>query len=354
MTNMSNEENGKRVLEKAYQRLETLFGKNVDQAILDRLNEEVEWYEENVGLAWVENVINLLEEKKKRGQLIIPRLWTTSSFSLYLLGGNSVNPLPEYHQCPHHHFFAWGKSQGGVCPECGEPLIEDGFGLDFIFFKDALGQHKLNLNYLGEIEEKDDGMRITFFPGPQAKELLEEASRLGITQEEIETDLNPQTFDKIVAFIQSGKRNAKVEPSLFPTLMQTKFRKLAQISNAHDMDVLSELAAATHGTGVIDAGKLLSSTGELPLGYAFSRESLYRLLKEKGLGEEDAFSITKDLYRINGGGLSEENEAKLRALNVEEEFILALKGIRYLFFKGNQVAEIRLEMRIMEKLLPQG
>ena len=118
------------------------------------------------------------------------------------------------------------------------------------------------------------------------------------------------------------------------------------------MDLLSELAAATHGAGVIDAGKLLSSTGELPLGYAFSRESLYRLLKEKGLGEEEAFSAIKDLYRMNGGGLSEENEAKLRTLNVEEEFILALKRIRYLFFKGNQVAEIRLEMRVMEKLLP--
>ena len=349
---MTNEESEKRILEKAYQRLETLFGKNVDQAIIDRLNEEVDWYKENLGLAWVENVINILEEKKKQGHLVVPRLWTTSSFLLYLLGGNSVNPLPAHHKCPHHHFFAWGKNHGGVCPECGEPLIEDGFGLDFIFFKDALGQHKLNLNYLGEIEEKDDGMRIAFFPGPKAKGLLEEASRLGITQEEIETDLNPKAFDKIVAFIQSGKRNTKIKPSLFPILMQTKFRKLAQISNAHDMDLLSELAAAIYGAGVIDAGKLLSSTGELPLGYAFSRESLYRLLKEKGLGEEEAFSAIKDLYRINGGGLSGENEAKLRTLNVEEEFILALKRIRYLFFKGNQVAEIRLEMRVMEKLLP--
>ena len=115
---------------------------------------------------------------------------------------------------------------------------------------------------------------------------------------------------------------------------------------------MTELAAATHGAGVIDAGKLLSSTGELPLGYAFSRESLYRLLKEKGFGEEEAFSAIKDLFRINGRGLSEENEAKLRTLNVEEEFILTLKRIRYLFFKGNQVAEIRLEMRVMEKLLP--
>lgn len=72
---------------------------------------------------------------------------------------------------------------------------------------------------------------------------------------------------------------------------------------------------------------------------------------EKGLDSVSAYGIIKELCVNFDGHLSRGSEEKLGSLGVEQGFIDALQGIRYLFFKGNEVTELRLELRIAEKVL---
>ena len=312
------------VLEKAEARLKDLYGEDVPSKVRERVSIETEWFRTHFGLALVDSVVAFLKEKQKQGGYIVPRLWTASSFLLYLLGVNSVNPLP---------------------------LEERGFDLDFIFFKDALERPSVNLNYMGEEKERYDALRLEFFPSPKAKKMLECASSLGLTQEEIETDVDSATLAKILDYLQTRDVNATDGLERLPMLPNPLFVELVRLYGIVDMNRLAELAAAMHGGGVIEAAGLFSDTGALPLGFALSRESLYRVLLDKGLDSVVAFKMIKEICHNYDGHLSQRSEEKLRSLGVEQGFIDALKGIRYLFFKGNEVAELRLELRIAEKML---
>ena len=316
------------ILQKAETRLKDLYGEDVPLEIRERLSAETEWFKEHFGLGLVDDVIAFLKEKQKQGGYIVPRLWATSSFLLYLLGINTVNPLPilgERHQ--------------------------SGFDLDFIFFKDALEHPSLNLNYMGEEKEEHGNLRLEFFPSPKAKKMLQCASRLGLTQEDIEADIDSDTLVKILDYIKTRDVNAEDGLDVLPMLPNPLFVELVRLYGATDINRLAELAAAMHGIGVMEAAELFSATGVLPLGFALSRESLYRALMEKGLDSVSAFGVIKELCHNYDGHLSQGSEEKLRSLGVEQGFIDALKSIRYLFFKGNEVAELRLELRIAEKML---
>ena len=337
-----------RILGKIHQCLRVLYGEDVHPEVLNRLNLELQWYQNRLGLDYADKVATFLEERKKQGGYVVPRLWANSSFVLYLLGASTVNPLPRHHHCPHGHVFAWGENDKAHCPQCGEPLIEDGFDLDFIFFADAMDA--LPLNYLGE-EEKHEDLHLQFFPGPNAKELLQEATRLGLTQQEIETDVPADTMIKILAHMNHREEGIQDGLNILPTLSHPLLLELVDGFYPHSIDFLAELASACHGRGVIEGGHLRFYAGKLPLDHAYSRESLFRLLQEKGFDSASALSTIKELYRNYDGRLSEESEQKLRSLGIEESFIDALKQIHYLYFKGDVIAELRLELRLAQKLL---
>ena len=123
-------------------RLNELYGDLVDVRIVERLNNEIDEFN---GIGQIENILKLsdmLHKKMNKGTLIIPRLTVGNSLLLFLLEITNVNPLPRHHYCPKCHTFHWAHKQSDYCECCGEPVVEDGYDLDYQLLIDDIKRLK--------------------------------------------------------------------------------------------------------------------------------------------------------------------------------------------------------------------
>ena len=83
----------------------------------------------------------MLYKKMNKETLIISRL-TVGNSLLFLLEITNVNPLPRHRYCPKCHTFHWGHKQSDCCECCGEPVVEDGYDLDYQLLIDDIKRLK--------------------------------------------------------------------------------------------------------------------------------------------------------------------------------------------------------------------
>lgn len=340
------------------------YGNDLDKDILGRVNQEMDWFGDHLGLEWLWKAASFIQGKREAGEYIIPRLFTNNSFLLYLLGATTVNPLPSHRYCPHHHVFSW-VSEENACPECGEKLIEDGFDLDFAFFAKAMSKKKVTLDFIGTCEGNAD-LRIRFVAPKKAERAIKMAKYLFITQENLETNVDEDGLREILRCIDNfhgyyyahyAKRSACVaRPAIFvglPDLGNPKevTQQAIGIFRPQSLSQLADLFAGLHGRGAYDGNFLFLEPDSSPTGFAFSCETLLRFLAANEVDKSWALRIIGELRRNCEGELSKESEAELRALAWPEDYIDFIKGISYLFYKGHEVAEMRLELRLAEVFL---
>lgn len=337
------------------------YGDNIDEDIQKRVNEELDWFSNHLGLEWLEKVAAFIRDKREEGEYIIPRLFSNNSLLLYLLDITTVNPLPAHYYCPHHHQFAWGVSAGETCPECGETLIQDGFDLDFAFFAQAMAKEKPTLDYSGTCQGDSD-LRVRFVAQKSVERVIKMAKCLGITQKDLETNVTDETLCEIIRcakvqnrhyFQRYTKENAYARPVFIglPDLGNALSSEAIGVFYPQTLDQLADLYAGLHGRGIYEGNFLFLEPDSSPSGFAFSCDSLLRFLTANEVDKPWALRIVHELRRNYEGELSKESEKELMELAWPEDYISFLKGISYLFFKGNEVAELRLELRLAEMFL---
>ncbi|MBR3705508.1 MAG: PHP domain-containing protein, partial [Firmicutes bacterium] len=149
----------KTCMEKAH----AMYGNPLPERIGERLEKELSSIINNGYAVMYVSAQMLVHKSNEDGYLVGSRGSVGSSLAATMAGITEVNPLEPHYVCPECHYLEWGDMNlydCGIdmpeknCPECGTPLIRDGFTIPFATFLGFDGDKEpdIDLNFAGEYQ----------------------------------------------------------------------------------------------------------------------------------------------------------------------------------------------------------
>ena len=328
-------------------RLNELYGDLVDDRIVERLNNEIDEFNR---IGQIENILKLsdmLHKKMNKGTLIIPRLTVGNSLLLFLLEITNVNPLPRHHYCLKCHTFHWGDKQSDYCECCGEPVVEDGYDLDYQLLIDDIKRLKHPFQFsTSDKKLEEEG----FFKLLESKE-LKLAKLLGFKQKDFEQPLVDiseilKCFDKNY-YSSHYKKKHIADHQAFVGLCElgnVKIQEQVCKENVKTFDDLVRVVTMMHGTGVRDNSKRLNVQ-------IYSRDDLFKFLKKNQFTDDDALIICRETRLSGEGHLSALSEEKLKEAGVNENSVEFMRSIHYIFVKAHGIASLKMLLKLAKTYL---
>ena len=161
------EDSDKQLRDICYNKAHSMYGEELPPIVVERLERELNSIISN-GFAVMYIIAQKLVWKSvEDGYLVGSRGSVGSSFVATMAGITEVNPLSPHYYCKKCHFSDFEspevrKYAGGCgwdmpdrnCPECGEPLVKDGFDIPFETFLGFKGNKEpdIDLNFSGDYQ----------------------------------------------------------------------------------------------------------------------------------------------------------------------------------------------------------
>lgn len=155
--------------ESCYQKARELYGDEIPEIVKTRLDKELNSIITNGYSVMYIIARRLVMDSEEHGYLVGSRGSVGSSLAATFGGISEVNPLPPHYRCPKCHYSDFDsdivkqyKTRAGYdlpdmnCPNCGEPLVKDGFDIPFETFLGFKGDKEpdIDLNFAGEYQPK--------------------------------------------------------------------------------------------------------------------------------------------------------------------------------------------------------
>lgn len=341
------------IKENALEKLKVIYGDCVNEEILNRFNYEVnilinEYHLEEI----LNNVANYVKEEKGKGRILIPRLATNNSLLYYLIGISDVNPLPRHTYCQKCHTFHWGESKKEKsCQCCGEVLQKDGYDLPFDILLQSIEKGSIRFQYSSDEDYEHSALPIKLHKNslarfveelnidintlPSSKELTEIGKCLSLpgyyTQKYIKAKLcDHRPFVGVPEF---GNKSYFKYAGLYDVLK--------------NFDDFVKFFTLMHGTRVNDANnRFILGKSNSVQGCISSYDELYQLLKKYRIDKEDALRMCYEVREKSNAGLSKLSISQLEEAGVDSRYILFMRNIFYIFYKGHSVSHLRAVLNI--------